>query len=502
MKVATDVSDVITLKPDPGLVKSLGSHHTLETAVADLVDNCIDAEATLVLIRLLTRQEKLVQVEVFDNGTGMSETVADKAMTLGHQRQYGDGDLGHFGVGLKAASFGQCDVLTVWSSAEGHLPVGRRIRKADFSKRFACERLKLDAATKAQGHRNRAIKSTTGTTVVWTSLHDTYKGKSEPDAQKWMMERERSLRAHLGLTFHRLIQSGRVAIEILVSDINATSRAVATPVVAVDPFGYTSSGCPGYPKTLIAAAGSQTLALQCHIWPARTDIPGFRINGTSGERFQGLFVYRNDRLLNAGGWLGTSSWARQRQLARVVIDDPSAFPTFFGINPEKNMVKPHEGAHAAVARAKATDGTTFEDFLAQAEAMYQETRRAGKRRSVVSPGRGLAPELKKHIGTELKFIKSKSLDIRWKNLPRGEFISVDHNPHTLDHTLWINQKYRHLVVPNGSFNDAPLMKALLFLLTHDLFEGERLGSKDKDNVALWQSILGAAAELEAEMRGE
>lgn len=502
MKALSDVSDVITLKPDPGLVKSLGSHHTIETAIADLVDNSIDAEATLVVIRLLTKHDKLVQVEVFDNGTGMSEAVADKAMTLGHQRQYVDGDLGHFGVGLKAASFGQCDVLTVWSSAEGHLPVGRRIRKADFSKRFACERLTLDAATKAQGRRNRVIKSKTGSTVIWTALHDTYKGSSETDAQVWMAETERSLRSHLGLTFHRWIQSGRVAIEILVADINATSRSVATPVDAVDPFGYTSSGCPGYPKTLVADAGQHTLTLKCHIWPARTDIPGFRINATSGEKFQGLFVYRNDRLLNAGGWLGTSTWSRQRQLARVVIDDPGAFPTFFGINPEKNKVKPQEGSHAVVARAKGPDGTTFDDFLAQAETMYQENRRAGKRRSVITPGRGFAPELRKHIGSELKFIKSKSLDIRWKNLPKGEFISVDHNPYTLDHTLWLNQKYRHLVVPNGSFNDAPLMKAMLFLLTSDLFDGERLGSKDKDNLALWQSILGAAAELEAEMRGE
>lgn len=498
MKVASDVSDIITLKPDPGLVNSLGSHHTIQTALADLIDNCIDAEASRVAVRLLTRRDKLVQVEVFDNGKGMNEAIADKAMTLGHQRDYLDGDLGHFGVGLKAASFGQCDILTIWSSAAGCPPVGRRIRKADFSKRFACERLKVSAATAAQGRRNRAIGSRTGTTVVWTSLHSTYQGNSEPDAQKWMAETERSLRSHLGLTFHRWIQSNRVTIEILVADVNATSQAIAIPVDPVDPFGYLASGYPGYPKTLIAKAGPHTLPLQCHIWPARTDIPGFRLNGRSGEKFQGLFVYRNDRLLNAGGWLGTASSSRQRQLARVVIDDASAFPTFFRMNPEKNEVQPEEPFRSALARAKAADGTTFDGLLAEAERMYRDTRQAGRRRSVISPGRGFAPELRKHIRTEVPFIKSESLDIRWRNLRRGQFMSVNHS----QQTLWINQKYRHLIAPNGSLNDAPLVKALLFLLTHELFEGERLGPKHKDDLALWQSILGAAAELEAVMRDE
>ncbi|MCE3556315.1 ATP-binding protein [Pseudonocardia sp. RS11V-5] len=38
------------LAPDPGLIKSLGAHHSLESAVADLVDNSVDAGATRVLI--------------------------------------------------------------------------------------------------------------------------------------------------------------------------------------------------------------------------------------------------------------------------------------------------------------------------------------------------------------------------------------------------------------------------------------------------------------------
>ncbi len=113
---ADEVVDVIRLAPDAGLVNSLGTNHTLESAVADLVDNSIDAGASHVSVRLLTRDDRLTEVEVLDNGDGMGSDQIDDAMTIGHQRDYRPRDLGHFGMGLKAASFGHSDVLTVWSS--------------------------------------------------------------------------------------------------------------------------------------------------------------------------------------------------------------------------------------------------------------------------------------------------------------------------------------------------------------------------------------------------
>lgn len=45
-----DVLERKILDPDPRLIKSLGMHHTLESAIADLVDYSIDAQASRVLI--------------------------------------------------------------------------------------------------------------------------------------------------------------------------------------------------------------------------------------------------------------------------------------------------------------------------------------------------------------------------------------------------------------------------------------------------------------------
>jgi hypothetical protein len=502
LKVVTepDLVDTIELKPDAGLVKALGTHHTFESAIADLVDNAVDARATRVSVRLLTKNDRLVQVEIVDDGQGMDADRADDAMTLGHQRAYAAHDLGHFGVGMKAASFSHSDVLTVWSSQDGATPVGRRIRRKDYSHDFSCERLLPAAATAVQDVRQMQTGRRHGTTVVWSELRSTYRGASLDEARTWMTQTELKLRGHLGVTFHRLISKQLVEIEILVDEADHAADAIATPVHAVDPFGYAHTGRPGYPKTIVASADGQDVALSCHIWPAKTDIPGFRIQGRSGVEFQGFYIYRNDRLLQAGGWSEVANRSAQRQLARVMIDDAAVIGTLLTMNPEKAGLRFEPRFREALAQAAAADETTFDQFLADAEDTHKTANKKVRRRKpVIKPDRGVAPAVRRQIKNELGFTHSDSLDIRWKRLPYGQFFDIDRR----ENSLYLNKRYRHLFAPGGgSLNDAPVLKALMFLLTHDIFEGANFGPKDKDDVALWQAILGAAVEAEAKMRGE
>jgi hypothetical protein len=499
MVSGTDVIETIKLKPDPGLVKSLGAHYSLESAIADIVDNCLDAGATKVAIRLLTESDRLVQVEVIDNGRGMDASVADEAMTLGHQRQYADNDLGHFGLGMKAASFGHADVLTVWSSKYGATPVGRRIRRTDFSKDFSCEVLSGSAAAEAASHRKSVTGAARGTSVVWSDLRGAYRGANTDEARTWMANAERSLRSHLGVIFHRLIAKDILDIEILVDEMQYADEGIGTPVKAIDPFGYAQSGHPAYPKTIVAESDGQQIALHCHIWPPKVDIPGFRIQGKSGERFQGFYIYRNDRLLQMGGWSEVANSSLHRQLARVVLNDGTAIGSFLTMNPEKAGLRFEPIFRDALAHAAAIDGTTFDAYLKEAETCYAEGhRRVSRRQPVITPDKGFAPKLRRSIETELPLLRSDSLNLQWKRLPGGELIDIDFGKST----LWLNSRYRYLFAERGSLNDAPVVKALLFLLTHTLFEGAHLGSKDKDNIALWRAILGAAVEAEEEMRSE
>lgn len=89
--------------------------YSLETALADIVDNSITAGAGEVQIFLLPRPEGPV-IAVLDNGKGMTEAELHEAMRPGSRSPLDvrpTADLGRFGLGLKTASFSQCRKVTV-----------------------------------------------------------------------------------------------------------------------------------------------------------------------------------------------------------------------------------------------------------------------------------------------------------------------------------------------------------------------------------------------------
>src|SRR5689334_7978145 len=82
-----EVSGQKVIEADPRIVdafKNIG--YSLEAAVADLVDNSIDAGATEILIRFLRTTDENLSLVVIDNGRGMSEAEIDRAMQFGGRR--------------------------------------------------------------------------------------------------------------------------------------------------------------------------------------------------------------------------------------------------------------------------------------------------------------------------------------------------------------------------------------------------------------------------------
>src|SRR5690348_4473333 len=104
---AVPTTGTVVLPPAPRALEALGRHHTLEAALAELVDNSIDAGASHALIRFVQRAGRLEQLVVVDDGCGMDNTAIDVAMTVGGERGYHGSEIGRFGFGLKAASFSQ-----------------------------------------------------------------------------------------------------------------------------------------------------------------------------------------------------------------------------------------------------------------------------------------------------------------------------------------------------------------------------------------------------------
>ena len=95
--------------------------YSLETAVADVIDNSISADAAEVEIVCDLSAETPTLV-IIDNGHGMDSDGIIDAMRHGGtdpRRARSPRDLGRFGLGLKTASFSQCREVTVVSARDG-----------------------------------------------------------------------------------------------------------------------------------------------------------------------------------------------------------------------------------------------------------------------------------------------------------------------------------------------------------------------------------------------
>ena len=118
---------IISNPPDPSnLMKSTQSigNYALSSALADLIDNSVNASANKIDIDFYLDHGSPIVV-VSDNGDGIAEAHLTAAMKLASSDPDSDRestDLGRFGMGLKSASLSQSSSMKVYSrSADGVL---------------------------------------------------------------------------------------------------------------------------------------------------------------------------------------------------------------------------------------------------------------------------------------------------------------------------------------------------------------------------------------------
>ena len=328
-----------TILPDAGgifdAIARIG--YEFEHAVADLVDNSIDAGATDVLVRFLHDRESVYSLAVIDNGTGMSAERIDTAMAFGARTGKAEIALGKYGLGLKSASFSQCDALTVVSRHQGEV-VGRRWTAQNVRNDWLCESIKSSAAEQYLVKlSDRLDTARDGTLVEWDSLDSMSHSSQRPS--KTIEARFNQLTSHLGLVFHRFIEDGGIRIRLDALDPDAGTRGPPQEVKALNPFPR-FEGVRGYPRTFIVEdSDAGDLQLEAHIWKRNATEAGFRLGGGRLAKRQGFYIYRNRRLVQPGGWNGLRNDAEvHTSLARVRLDLPPGLDSLFKLTVQKSSV--------------------------------------------------------------------------------------------------------------------------------------------------------------------
>ena len=320
------------------LVESLRAFsYQLPTAIADLLDNSVTAGGTHVWIDFLWNGTSST-ISVTDDGSGMDDSTLVEAMRPGSRNPLtprDPSDLGRFGLGLKTASFSQCRRMTVRSRAAAR-PPATRCWDLDHIASVNAWQLLREGDEAAEAHFRRLEDLPSGTCVVWQKMDrlvDGYRIDSDRDQQNFLRHAD-SVRQHIGVVFHRLM-TGAHAIRILLN-----GRAVA----AWDPFLLNEAATQVLPSTGLQLRGS-VIQVQPFVLPHHSKISKEKLDKAAGPRgwnaHQGFFVYRNNRLLVAGDWLGLG-WPKEAQfrLARIQIDLPNSLDADWSIDVTKSRALP------------------------------------------------------------------------------------------------------------------------------------------------------------------
>lgn len=482
------------LMVDPSVLGAIGLSHSLSSALADLIDNSLDAGASEICIRFLVENARVSGLQIRDNGAGMTASQLELAFGLAVKRDYQEGALGHFGMGLKSSSMSQAQVLTVFSSCGFEAPTARRLRRHDAGGDGHVEVLSKRAAWDGfdRGFDRKIIQN--GTVVEWLGLDSVSSAHDDTDRRAWLGRIMIQIRQDLGLTFHRLLESAGVVIEIEQFDVELQRAGAPATVEPLSPFDFHISGMTGYPKPISAstASGARMTAV-CHILPPNDQTPAAKLLGQRRAQWQGLYLYRNNRLIQGSGWHSLLSEASDLQLARVAIDLTDDLLSDVALSPDKNGVVLRPRFIDALETARDDDGEVgFRAFLDDARSVMQKAnQRAAKVKPVTAVASGLPAPVLDAVEAELRHRdEARPIAIKWRQLEQGQVFWVDH----VGRTLWLNAGYRQRLSGSsfGLQGDASLLKTTLFLLLEKYFAKERLVQSALEQIEAWNAVLSAA----------
>ena len=341
------------LAPNAGrVINSLrDAGYSFNTAIADIVDNSISAGATVVSIWAgCDRRDGKINVSIADNGSGMTKDEVLNAMRYGSDERADAHSLGKFGLGLKTASTSQCRRVSVLSKKGKRGDIFKLILDIDHA--IATNRWEyledtptdkeLDLFSRAFPDRS-GIGS--GTMVRWEKcdriLTRKYKDPGGSVQQNALEKKLDDLAFHLGIVFQRFLDEKDPRAPYV--DIQLNGKKIKY----WDPF------CRDLPATIevssddypIEVDAEQVLPLHvgAYVVPNRDELTIEQMKKVfppmkSPDSLQGIYIYRENRLIHWGDWCGLWKTEFHQRLCRIDLSFDSRLDSFFNVDFKKSRI--------------------------------------------------------------------------------------------------------------------------------------------------------------------
>lgn len=172
------------------------------SAIGEVIDNSVQAKATLVRIDLKSGissgggSNRLREISFFDNGTGMPADILQSCLTLGMSSRYDNRKgIGRFGVGMTLGAIHECKRVEVYSKIAGGTWLYTYLDLDEVAS-GNMNMLPEVVAKQPSHHQEACSGADSGTVVVWKKLD-----KIRPRIEDFIPE----AKFYIGRTYRRFI---------------------------------------------------------------------------------------------------------------------------------------------------------------------------------------------------------------------------------------------------------------------------------------------------------
>lgn len=338
--MANQISEVLI--PDPKrMIEGLrDTGYEFNTAVADIVDNSIAAHATVVDIRVDADVRGNIHVSIADNGEGMDEPGLRNAMRYGARVRPSAASLGKYGLGLKTASTAFARRLSVTSRNSAEMAPTMITWDLDHVGDVGkWEVLITDTPdTDAVDHLEEVAPNHSGTVVSWSRVDRLIKDYSSPGgkfARKALDRKVEELREHLAMVYQRYLDPNDTRAPNVAINLNG-------PVAAWDPFLTGISEVLGSQQVPIeTASGAKTeFTVKAYVLPRREEFSDQKAAAAArlSSEMQGIYIYRENRLIHEADWLDMFQKEPHGSLLRVDFSFDHKLDEAFHLDIKKSQI--------------------------------------------------------------------------------------------------------------------------------------------------------------------
>lgn len=321
--------------------------YSLVTAVADIVDNSIAAGASNVNIELELDARGRPRFSVTDDGSGMDQVGIVDALKYGSAQRQDKASLGKFGLGLKTASTAFARKLKVTSKTVSMDSAITAVWDLDAVAVDGWTVEQLETADQVDSELIHALSTSgSGTVVRWEKadrvLPREYASPTGGPARKAIDKIEKDLSVHLGIVFQRFLDP---------NDNRASSVSIRLRNKDIEPWNPFAYGARMLVdrelKVRTSADETAIMTLRVFVLPSRAEISseqGAEAESLAriGNKTQGIYVYREGRLIHGPDWLGLWAQEPHGSLCRAELSFGHELDEAFQIDIKKSTIVPDQ----------------------------------------------------------------------------------------------------------------------------------------------------------------